>query len=45
MKERQAESSLFDIGVYPGKFLGESDKLRFGEFFSTHKLTYGFDMK
>jgi len=35
MKERQAESTIFDIGVYPVKFLGESDKLGFGGFFST----------
>jgi hypothetical protein len=29
MKERQAASTLFVIGFYPEKFLGESDKLGF----------------
>ena len=31
MKERQAEWTLFDIGVYPVKFLGESDEFGFGD--------------
>jgi hypothetical protein len=35
MKERQAESTLFNIGFYPVKFLGESYKLGFRGLFST----------
>jgi hypothetical protein len=30
MKERQTESTPYDIGVYPMKFLGESDKFGYG---------------
>jgi len=35
MKESQAESTLFYIGFYPVKFVGESGELGFGGFFPT----------